>query len=62
MHAFETFCRRSSIGAHDRAATFAVAAAAIKRSLVAGFRFAIAAALLFASAAPSANQATPTRL
>src|SRR2546430_12396413 len=45
MRAFKTFCRHSPVGVRGRAATFGVAVAAIKRSLVAGFRFVVAAAL-----------------
>ncbi len=60
MRAFETFCRHSSVGARDRAATFGVAGAAIKRSLVAGFRFVVAAALLaMQPASPAIAQLNP---
>ena len=60
MRAFETFCWHSSVDAHDRAARFGVAVAAIKRSLVAGFRFVVAAALLaMQPASPAIAQLDP---
>jgi hypothetical protein len=54
MRAFKRFWKRSSLGARGRAATFRIAAAAIKLSLVAGLRFVVAAALLAILPAPPA--------
>jgi hypothetical protein len=54
MRAFEVFWKRASLGARGRAATFGVAAPTIKRSLVAAFRFVVAAALIAILPAPPA--------